>query len=93
MLDYIIFGIIDNAVMILGAMTGLSVEKHLPPVFQRGVGTVVGAGIGNAVSDFMGGASTSSWDLAWGTFFGCLIGLAFIPIFKGIQNYVKNKRT
>ena len=39
----------------------------------------VGAGLGNATSDFMGGASTLSWDLAAGTALGCLIGLVFIP--------------
>jgi len=68
--------------MILGAMTGLSVEKYLPKPFQQGIGTVIGAGIGNAVSDFMGGAGTASWDLAFGTAFGCIIGLVFIPIFQ-----------
>ena len=82
MIDFIIFGIVDNAVMILGAMTGLSVEKYLPPSFQQGIGTVFGAGIGNAISDFMGGASTASWDLAFGTALGCIIGLAFIPLFN-----------
>ena len=82
MLEFIIFGIVDNAIMILGAMTGLSVEKYLPPAFQKGIGTVVGAGLGNALSDFLGGASTASWDLAIGTAFGCIIGLLFIPIFQ-----------
>ena len=84
MLEFIIFGIVDNAIMILGAMTGLSVEKYLPPAFQKGIGTVVGAGLGNALSDFAGGASTASWDLAIGTAFGCIIGLIFIPIFKQV---------
>lgn len=86
MLEYIIFGIVDNAIMILGAMTGLSVEKYLPPAFQKGIGTVVGAGLGNALSDFAGGASTASWDLATGTALGCIIGLIFIPIFKVLGN-------
>jgi hypothetical protein len=92
MIDFIIFGIVDNAIMILGAMTGLSVEKYLPPAFQKGIGTVVGAGIGNAISDFMGGASTASWDLAFGTAFGCIIGLAFIPIFKKLADYYNERR-
>lgn len=87
MLEYIIFGIVDNAIMILGAMTGLSVEKYLPPAFQKGIGTVVGAGLGNALSDFAGGASTASWDLATGTALGCIIGLIFIPIFKMLGNF------
>ena len=62
----------------------------LLPVFQQGVGTVVGAGLGNSLSDFLGGATTASWDLAFGTAFGCLLGLAFIPIFKYINNKIRH---
>ena len=79
MIDYVVYGIVDNGVMILGAMTGLELERFLPKKFQTGLLTVVGAGLGNTVSDFMGGASTLSWDLAFGTALGCLIGLVFIP--------------
>ena len=78
--------------MILGAMTGLSVEKYLPKPFQQGIGTVIGAGIGNAVSDFMGGAGTASWDLAFGTAFGCIIGLVFIPIFQFVQKKYQGRK-
>jgi hypothetical protein len=91
MINFIIFGIVDNAIMILGAMTGLSVEKYLPSALQKGIGTVIGAGIGNALSDFMGGATTASWDLAFGTAFGCIIGLAFIPIFQYITKNWSSK--
>jgi uncharacterized membrane protein YqgA involved in biofilm formation len=80
MIDFIIYGIVDNGVMILGAMTGYELERYLPKRLQRGLGAVVGAGLGNACSDFLGGASTASWDLAFGTAFGCLIGLVFIPL-------------
>ena len=45
MIEFIIFGIIDNAVMILGALTGVEVEKYLPKQFQKGLGVVFGAGI------------------------------------------------
>jgi hypothetical protein len=80
MIDYIIYGIVDNGVMILGAMTGLELERLLPAKFKKGLGAVIGAGLGNAASDFMGGASTASWDLAIGTTAGCIIGLVFIPV-------------
>jgi hypothetical protein len=40
MLDFIIFGIVDNGVMLAGAMTGLSIEKYLPRYFQNGIGTI-----------------------------------------------------
>ena len=49
MFEFIVFGIIDNGVMILGAMTGYEVEKYLPKQFQSGLGVVYGAGIGNMV--------------------------------------------
>ena len=92
-IEFIVFGIIDNAVMIAGAMTGYEVEKYLPKKFQSGLGVVYGAGIGNAVSDFLGGAGTGSWDLAFGTAVGCLIGLFLVPVFvyigklrRGVKN-------
>lgn len=78
--EYIIYGIVDNGIMILGAMTGLSLEKYLPQKLQKGLGAVIGAGLGNACSDFLGGMSTLSYSLAIGTCLGCLIGLVFIPI-------------
>ena len=82
MFDFIIFGIVDNGVMLAGAITGLSVEKYLPAYFHRGIGTIMGAGIANAVSDFAGGAVTASWDLAFGTAIGCLLALTVVPIYK-----------
>ena len=54
--DYVIFGIVDNGIMLLGAFFGIGLEKYLPKRFQVGLGALIGAGIGNAVSDFMGGA-------------------------------------
>ena len=74
-----IFGAIDNAVLIVGAFTVLEVEKFLP--FKTvGIGAVIGAGVGNAVSDFLGGLPI---DVAFaaGTFVGCIVGLAIIPAF------------
>jgi len=53
-MDGLIFGLLDNGVLILGAFTGLSVERYLPTRFQAGVGGVFGAGIGNTVSDGIG---------------------------------------
>ena len=64
MTEYIIYGIVDNFIMILGSISGYSLEKYLPKWLQTGFGAVYGAGRGNALSDFLGGMSTWSVDLA-----------------------------
>lgn len=90
-MDYIIFGIVDNAVMIFGAFTGYEVEKLLPKRFRMGaLMPIVGAGVGNACSDFLGGVSTMNMPLAFGTAFGCLLGLAFIPMLNRYYKLNKN---
>ena len=68
MIEFIVFGIIDNLVMIIGAITGCEVEKYLPARFQKGLGAVVGAGIGNATSDWLGGVGAGNFLMANGTF-------------------------
>ena len=81
MIDFIIFGITDNAVMIFGAFTGYEIERYLPKRFQLGaLMPIVGAGLGNTVSDFAGGLMAGNMSLAIGTGIGCLIGLAVIPV-------------
>jgi hypothetical protein len=83
MIDYVIFGIVDNGVMILGAFTGIEVEKYLPERFKMGaLMPIVGAGIGNATSDFIGGLAALNMPLAIGSGLGCIIGLALIPVFN-----------
>ena len=90
--EYITYGIVDNGIMILGAMTGYNLEKYLPKKLQNGLGAVYGAGLGNALSDFLGGMFTLSYDLATGTAAGCLIGLVFIPIFGWLWNTKQIKK-
>lgn len=87
--DYILFGIVDNGVMIVGAFFGLGLEKYLPQKFQVGLGAIIGAGLGNTLSDFMGGAVSLNWSLAFGTAFGCLLALAAIPLIHKSQKYFK----
>tara|TARA_B100000780_G_C21014229_1_gene406247 strand:- start:49 stop:321 length:273 start_codon:yes stop_codon:yes gene_type:complete len=88
-IDYVIFGIVDNVVMLVGAFFGLGLEKYLPKSFQVGLGVIIGAGIGNAFSDFMGGVASLNWALAFGTGLGCMIALIAIPFFYKIQKYLK----
>ncbi len=87
--DYVIFGIVDNGIMLLGAFFGIGLEKYLPRRFQVGLGALIGAGIGNAVSDFMGGAVSLNWPLAFGTGLGCIMALVFIPLFYKFQKRSK----
>lgn len=86
MMDYLVFGVVDNGVMLLGAMFGLEIESFLPKkYFKTGMGAVVGAGIGNATSDFLGGVFAGNMLLAVGTGVGCLMALTAIPVI----NYMK----
>ena len=87
--DYVIFGIVDNGVMLLGAFFGIGLEKYLPRRFLVGLGAIIGAGIGNAVSDFMGGAVSLNWPLAFGTGLGCVMALILIPLFYKFQKRSK----
>jgi uncharacterized membrane protein YeaQ/YmgE (transglycosylase-associated protein family) len=83
MLDFIIFGFVDNAVMIGGAFTGVAVEKYLPARFQLGaLMPIVGAGIGNSISDMFGGFVAMNVPLAIGSFIGCTLALVLIPLFN-----------
>ena len=91
MIEYIIFGIIDNLVMIIGAMTGYEVEKYLPSRFQKGLGAVIGAGIGNATSDWLGGVGAGNFLMANGTALGCMLALLFIPVILFLQRRFKKK--
>ena len=80
-MDGLIFGLLDNGVLILGAFTGLSVERYLPARFQAGVGAVVGAGIGNTVSDGVGAVVVRALlGVVGGIVLGCIIPLFIIPI-------------
>ena len=93
-IEYIIFGIIDNAVMLTGALFGVSFEKKLPKKLQTGfMGATIGAGLGNAFSDFLGGLGATNLELALGSGLGCLISLLIIPIYLTIKSEVKNGRS
>ena len=89
MLDGLPFGLVDNGVLILGAFTGLSIEKYLPNKYQHGIGGVIGAGIGNTVSDTIGAiVDTSMHSMILGITIGCIIPLITIPIiakYRGVK--------
>ncbi len=87
-IEYIIFGIIDNAVMLTGALFGVSIEKKFPKKLQTGfLGATIGAGLGNTFSDFLGGLGATNLELAFGSAVGCLLALIIIPIYLTINNH------
>ena len=80
-MDGLIFGFVDNFVLLIGAYTGLEVEKFLPKRFQTGVGAVAGAGIGNTISDAAGALiDPALFSMVGGITIGCLIPLLAIPL-------------
>ena len=80
-MDGIIFGFIDNAVLIAGAVTGYEVARFLPRRFQVGVGAIAGAGVGNTVSDALGAVLDPALiHMTGGIVLGCLIPLVVIPL-------------
>ena len=61
-------------------------------VSMEGAALLMGAGLGNATSDWLGGAIAGNLSMANGTALGCIIGLAFIPVILLMQrNLRKNK--
>jgi len=95
MISEIGFGLIDNGILVGGAIIGFSIEDAINDGLSyilrkknytlktrvKGLsGSLLGAGIGNAISDFFGGWCIS-WQMAWGTLFGCmLIVILILPI-------------
>jgi ABC-type Fe3+-siderophore transport system permease subunit len=79
-IDYVIFGIVDNGVMLAGALFGLQIENYFPSKLKRGTGVIIGAGLGNAFSDGLGGLASLNYSLALGSFLGCILALGVVPL-------------
>ncbi len=100
MFNEIGFGLIDNGILVAGAILGFSIEDFINSYLEKLLanknyklitrvkglsGALLGAGIGNAISDFFGGWCVS-WQMAFGTFIGCmLIVILALPIIFKIE--------
>lgn len=85
-MEGLVFGFVDNAVLLVGAFTGLEVEKFLPSRFRVGLGGVAGAGIGNTVSDGLGAILDPALaSMTLGIIVGTLIPLLAIPVIGKIR--------
>ncbi len=81
----LIFGMVDNGVLILGAYTGLEVDRFFKGNGQ--VGAILGAGVGNTISDGLGAAIDPTMShMIIGIILGCLIPLILIPIIETRRN-------
>ena len=81
----LIFGMVDNGVLILGAYTGLEVDRFFKGNGQ--VGAILGAGVGNTISDGLGAAIAPTMShMIIGIILGCLIPLILIPIIETRRN-------
>jgi len=85
MTEYIIYGFWDNFIMLLGAFTGISIEKKFFKKLPTGLMTILGAGIGNAFSDGIAGILATNIPLGIGSFIGCLLALIIIPIYSKLS--------
>ena len=84
----LVFGVVDNGVLIFGAYTGLEVEKLIPSRVV-GMGAVWGAALGNTISDGLGALIDPSLShMAGGIVLGCLIPCALIPL---LSRFMKAK--
>ena len=77
-MDGFIFGFVDNAVLIFGAVTGLEIEKYFKGSGVRGA--VFGAAIGNSISDGLGCVFDPALQpMSVGVVLGTLVPILFIP--------------
>jgi len=81
-MEGLLFGLIDNGVLIFGAFTGLQIENAiLTKEHRSGLGGVFGAGIGNTVSDCIGAlVDPAMQSMVGGITLGCIIPLFAIPL-------------
>ena len=79
------FGLIDNSVLVLAAMFGLSLEDYIADkVGVPGYGVLVGATVGNAVSDGLAGIPEGK-AAALGYFAGAMLPVLPLAVALGMK--------
>ena len=78
--DAIVFGTIDNGVLVLGMLLGVEFGDWLLPksIRSKAAGAAMGGFIGNTISDGLAGMSVSP-SFALGCVIGCLIPVVMMP--------------
>tara|TARA_Y100000593_G_C4234050_1_gene298544 strand:+ start:205 stop:507 length:303 start_codon:yes stop_codon:yes gene_type:complete len=87
-MDGLLFGLIDNGVLLICIYTGISIDMWISDRAGRGLlGAVLGGTIGNLISDFCGALIDPTMRGALlGITIGCLIRIALIPVIEKIRN-------
>ena len=81
MQDAIVFGLIDNGVLVIGMLLGVEFGEYLLPKRYRSkaAGAAVGGFLGNAVSDGVAGLAISI-GFTIGVTLGCLLPVVVMPL-------------
>ena len=88
-MDGLVFGLVDNGILLLSMYTGLGIERWFRPDDKSFIGGVIGAGIGNTFSDTIGAALDPTLvNTVTGITIGCIIPLFLIPLIE----YFKRKK-
>ena len=81
----VLFGVIDNLILAVGALFGIDLDKKLGGVGVNGA--IYGALYGNALSDFLAGVWAYGFRSAFMIAIGCLIVIPFVYLYL----YVKGR--
>ena len=86
-MDGLIFGLVDNGVLLLCMYTGINIDKWIEGKTEGLLGAVLGAAIGNMLSDSIGAIIDPTMRTSlYGIMLGCLIPILFIPFIEKYRN-------
>ena len=81
-----IFGFFDNFILLIGAYTGINIEKYIDQKASGVLGGVVGAGLANSISDGIGALIDPNMnDMFVRIVIGTILPLFLIPIIEKIR--------
>ncbi len=91
-MDGLIYGLVDGGVLIIGAYTGLEIDVWISKLLKRkanpALAGVIGAALGNTISDFMGAmADPVLRNQVVGITLGCGVAMLLIPLFEWVKKY------
>jgi len=87
-MDGLIFGLVDNGILIFGAYTGLEIDRLFNG--NGALGAVIGAGLGNTISDGVGALIDPTLEgIFFGVVVGCLIPMTLIPVIEKFKRIKK----